>query len=66
MVLFLFHAAAMLLFYVIKRISIPMFCTFRKSFTITLLYVSIVNGASVDPTSQLRSSAMSVLPIVGN
>jgi hypothetical protein len=32
----------------------------------TSLYDPVASGASVDPTSQVRSSAMLVLPIEGN
>jgi hypothetical protein len=39
---------------------------FPKIFYHTFLYVSIASGASVDPPSQICSSAMLVLPIVGN
>jgi hypothetical protein len=39
---------------------------FLKIYYRTLLYDSIVSGASVDPTSQVRSFAMLVLQIAGN
>jgi hypothetical protein len=39
---------------------------FPKIFNHTSLYGPIASGASVDPTSQVCSSAMLVLTIVGN
>jgi hypothetical protein len=58
-----FHAADMLLFYIIQRITTPEFCTFQKSVTIhhcmALLQVVLV---SILP----HKFARLVLPIVGN
>jgi hypothetical protein len=58
--------AAMLLFYTIQRTTSPKFCIFRKSITMHQLYGPTASGATVDPSSQVYSSAMLVLPIVGN
>jgi hypothetical protein len=61
-----FHAAVMLLFYIIQRITMSEFCYFPKIYNHTSLYGPGASGASVDATSQICSSAMLVLPIVGN
>jgi hypothetical protein len=61
--IFFFHAATMLLFYIVQRIIIQIFCIFPKIFYHTSPYGPIASGASVDPTSQFCSSAMSILPI---
>jgi hypothetical protein len=42
------------------------FCIFPKIYKHTSLYSPTASGASVDPTSQVCSPAMFVLPIVGN
>jgi hypothetical protein len=60
-----FHAATMLLFYIIQWIAMPKFCIFQKSITVHHC-MAIARGASVAPSSQVRSSAMLVLPILGN
>jgi hypothetical protein len=62
---FFFHAAAMLLFCIKQRITFPKFSIFQncKHFS---LFVPIASGASVDPTSKVCSSTMSVLLIAGN
>jgi hypothetical protein len=39
---------------------------FPKNYNHTLLYGCILSDAIVDPNSQVCSSAMLVLPIVGN
>jgi hypothetical protein len=61
----LVHATAMLLFYIIQSIIIHvLYCS--KFFCHTLLHGHITSGAVVDLTSQVCSSAMLVLPTVGN
>jgi hypothetical protein len=50
----LFPVAAMFLFYVVQSF------VFQKIYCLTSLYGPIASGASVDPTSQVCSSAMSV------
>jgi hypothetical protein len=61
----LFHAAAILLVYITQRITTPKFCIFENILP-SSLYDTIVSGASVDPTSEVRSSVILVLLIVGN
>jgi hypothetical protein len=56
----------MLLLYIIQRITVPKFCILQKSATIHHCMALIASGASVDPTSQVCSSAMLVLAIAGN
>jgi hypothetical protein len=58
-----FHAAAMLLFYMIQKITVPKFYIFRKYYH-ALLYGPIPSGSDVSPALQVCSSAMLVLPIV--
>jgi hypothetical protein len=61
---FIFHATAMLLFYIIQRITTPKFCIFQKSITIrhcmALLQVALVS------IPQVCSSTILVLLIAGN
>jgi hypothetical protein len=64
-VFFLFHAAAMLLFYIIQRITTRVLY-FPQIYNYTSLCGPIASGTSVDPTSQVCSSAMLVLPIAEN
>jgi hypothetical protein len=64
--LFFFHAAAMLLFYIAQGITVPEVLYFPKIFYSTSLCSRVAGGTGVDPTSRVYSSAMSVLPIVGN
>jgi hypothetical protein len=52
--------------YIIQTITIPKFCICVKIYNHTSLYDPTATGASVNPTSQVCSHAMLVLPIVGN
>jgi hypothetical protein len=60
-----FPAAAMLLFYINKKLFSKVLY-FPKIYDIASLYGPIPSGASVDPATQVLSPAMLVLPIVGN
>lgn len=61
----LFYVASILLFHVIQLDTVPTCCTFRNSITIycMALYLS---GATVDATSQVHSSVLTVQSIVRN
>jgi hypothetical protein len=63
--IFFFHAAAMLLSYIIQKITHPKF-SFPKVYNHISLYGTIASGTIFDPTSQVCPSTMLVLPIVGN
>jgi hypothetical protein len=62
----IFFSATLLLFYTKQEIAKPNFRIFSENLNYTSLYGPIVSGASVDPTSQVCSPAMLVLPIAGN
>jgi hypothetical protein len=61
-----FPAAAMLLFYIIQRITFPKILYFLKIYSLASLNEPIANGAIVDTSSQVLSRAMFVLSIAGN
>jgi hypothetical protein len=53
-------------YFTLYKESFPKVLYFPKTYYHTSLYGPTVNGASVDPTSQVCSFAMLALPIVGN
>jgi hypothetical protein len=59
--IFVFFQAAAVLFY-----TVPKLCIFQRSIAVHHCMKPHLSGVSVTPTSQVRASAMLVLPIVGN
>jgi hypothetical protein len=64
----LFHAAVILLFYIVQRVTVSELCIFGRSVTIPhcIALGSVLSDASAAPTSQVLVSAMPVLAIVRN
>jgi hypothetical protein len=62
----IFRTAAMLLFYILQKLSHQKLHIFQYYIIIHNFRTLILIGASVAPTSQVRASTMLLLLIVGN